>query len=66
MSDDPLTECPECKGEMKRLIGGGMGVIFKGTGFYVNDTRKGPSNSRKTENSQKTEKPAKSNSKTAN
>lgn len=40
MSDDSLTTCPSCsKEELKRLIGGGMGVIFKGNGFYVNDSK---------------------------
>jgi len=42
MSDVPLTECPECQRvQLRRLIGGGSGVIFKGSGFYVNDSRKG-------------------------
>jgi len=41
MSDDPLTVCPECqKPSLKRLVGGGIGIIFKGSGFYVNDSRK--------------------------
>jgi putative FmdB family regulatory protein len=40
MSDDPLKKCPECgKNSLKRLIGGGLGVIFKGSGFYVTDSR---------------------------
>lgn len=37
MTDDPLNECPECSGEVKRLIGAGLGPIFKGTGFYQTD-----------------------------
>ena len=41
MSDDPLKECPKCGKEVKRLIGGGMGIIFKGSGFYVTDNRSG-------------------------
>ncbi|MCK5250641.1 MAG: zinc ribbon domain-containing protein [Spirochaetaceae bacterium] len=42
MSDDSLTVCPECRKEqLRRLIGGGSGIIFKGSGFYVNDSRKG-------------------------
>lgn len=42
MRDDPLTDCPECGApELRRLISGGTGVIFKGSGFYVNDSRKG-------------------------
>lgn len=39
MTDDLLTICPKCKGELRRLIGGGLGVIFKGSGFYVNDAK---------------------------
>ena len=40
MSDPVLTKCPKCKGKLKRLIGSGLGVIFKGSGFYVTDNRK--------------------------
>ncbi len=39
MQDEPLTECPKCKGSVKRLIGGGLGIIFKGSGFYVTDNK---------------------------
>jgi putative FmdB family regulatory protein len=31
--------CPECRGKVERLISGGLGVHFKGSGFYVNDSR---------------------------
>jgi putative FmdB family regulatory protein len=41
MSDDPLKVCPECGKELRRLINGGTGVIFKGSGFYVTDKNKG-------------------------
>lgn len=34
-----LTECPDCGGEVKRLIGAGAGLIFKGSGFYITDYR---------------------------
>lgn len=37
MSDDPLSICPECGGEVQRLITGGTGLIFKGSGFYITD-----------------------------
>jgi len=33
----PLTECPKCGGKVRRLIGGGNGLIFKGSGFYITD-----------------------------
>lgn len=39
MSDEPLVECPECNGPVKRLIGAGAGIIFKGSGFYTTDYR---------------------------
>lgn len=37
MSDEPVKVCPECGGEVKRLIGPGAGPIFKGSGFYQTD-----------------------------
>ena len=38
MRDEPLKKCPKCKKTgVKRLIGGGAGLIFKGTGFYITD-----------------------------
>ena len=38
MSDAPLKKCPKCKkAALKRLVGGGAGLIFKGTGFYITD-----------------------------
>jgi putative FmdB family regulatory protein len=37
MSDSPLTDCPQCGKEIRRLINGGSGIIFKGSGFYVTD-----------------------------
>ncbi len=41
MSDKPLTRCPRCQKEkLTRLIGGGAGIIFKGSGFYSTDYRK--------------------------
>jgi len=48
MSEEPIKECPLCANEVRRLIGGGLGVIFKGNGFYVTDnkrdgTKKAPS-----------------------
>ena len=34
-----LEACPECGGKVKRLIGAGAGLIFKGSGFYITDYR---------------------------
>ena len=36
---EPLTQCPNCSGKLKRLMGGGSGFIFKGSGFYITDYR---------------------------
>lgn len=40
----PIQTCPECKGRVKRLIGTGAGVIFKGSGFYETDYKRKRSN----------------------
>lgn len=41
MRDEPLKKCPKCKKQSpKRLVGGGAGLIFKGTGFYITDYKK--------------------------
>ena len=42
MSEEPLTECPECEGVVHRVIQP-VGIIFKGSGFYVTDNRQGSS-----------------------
>lgn len=41
MKDDPIKTCPDkkCKGRVKRLLGTGAGLIFKGSGFYITDYR---------------------------
>jgi putative FmdB family regulatory protein len=40
MKAGPLRKCPACsKNKLKRLIGAGAGVIFKGSGFYETDYR---------------------------
>lgn len=41
MKDEPLTQCPKCKKKgVKRLLGTGAGLIFKGSGFYITDYKK--------------------------
>lgn len=46
MKDQPLDTCPECKKRsIKRKIGSGAGLIFKGTGFYITDYKKSSSGS---------------------
>ncbi len=41
MNDAKLTDCPQtgCDGTVKRLLGTGGGIIFKGSGFYQTDYR---------------------------
>ena len=56
MSDLPLKKCPECTGKIRRLVSGGSGLIFKGSGFYLTDYAKKNSNDKKTEKPTKTEK----------
>ena len=41
-SDDALTVCPECGGSVRRVIQP-VGVVFKGSGWYINDSRKSSS-----------------------
>ncbi|GHV85296.1 hypothetical protein AGMMS50230_09040 [Spirochaetia bacterium] len=56
MSEEPLKQCPQCGKEIRRLINGGSGIIFKGSGFYVTDKGKGQAQTKTT--SSKTEKSA--------
>ncbi len=38
MSDDPVDTCPECQQAVRRVIHP-VGVVFKGSGWYINDSR---------------------------
>ena len=40
MTDRPIRKCPKCRSKVQRLIGGGAGIIFKGSGFYETDYKK--------------------------
>ena len=52
MKDEPLKICPECGQEIRRVINGGSGIIFKGSGFYVTDkTKKSDSKAKETKTS---------------
>ena len=37
MSESPITKCENCGGKVNRIITGGTGLIFKGSGFYLTD-----------------------------
>jgi len=43
-SDDALTTCEKCSGRLRKLFGS-VGVVFKGSGFYRNDSRESAKNS---------------------
>ena len=39
ITDSPRKRCPECRGAVRRVIGAGAGLLFKGNGFYITDYR---------------------------
>ena len=39
MKDEPLKRCPECRHKIRRVLHGGAGFLFKGSGFYITDYR---------------------------
>ncbi|MER7900623.1 FmdB family zinc ribbon protein [Streptomyces sp. NPDC096046] len=43
-TDDALTECPQCEGRLKKVFSA-VGIVFKGSGFYRNDSRGSSSSS---------------------
>ena len=49
ISDDALEECPDCSGEVKRIIGS-PGIIFKGSNFYVNQEKNDSAKDKETKN----------------
>jgi len=40
ITDKPLLKCPKCRARLRRLISGGAGIIFKGSGFYITDYKR--------------------------
>ena len=38
-TDDALTECPQCHGRLRKLFNA-VGVVFKGSGFYITDYKR--------------------------
>ncbi len=59
-TDDALTTCPSCAGSLRKVFGT-IGISFKGSGFYKNDSRSSGNgtNQEKTEKPEKPEKPEK-------
>lgn len=62
-SDDPIEVCPKCSNPSARRVITSVGIIFKGPGFYVTDSRKALTNGKHSE-SKETTKPEKSETKT--
>ena len=61
MSDAPIKECPECKNNsLRRVISGGAGLIFKGSGYYLTDYKNKKTQSSKDKKSNKKKKDNKS------
>ena len=56
MSDSVLEKCPKCNNKVRRLISGGSGLIFKGSGFYLTDYAQKKENKPTSENKKKTDK----------
>jgi putative FmdB family regulatory protein len=57
MVSPPIEVCPICGGKAERLISGGSGLIFKGSGFYITDyAKKGGGSSAHSRNSSATTK----------
>ncbi len=54
MTDQPVKDCPKCGGKAKRLISGGTGLIFRGSGFYITDYKNKKSESVSKESTKKT------------
>ena len=54
-TDDALTECPRCGGQLRKVFGN-VGISFKGDGFYKTDSRKTSSATSRSDRSEKSEK----------
>ena len=52
-ADDPLTECPTCGGNLKKVFNS-VGIAFKGSGFYKNDSRSSSGSSSSTSSTSST------------
>jgi putative FmdB family regulatory protein len=61
-TDEPLSECPECAGKLRKVFSS-VGVVFKGSGFYRNDSRNAAKSETKAESKAETKAETKSESK---
>ena len=53
-SDDPLTKCPNCGRKTLRKVFSPVGIVFKGSGFYKTDNRRGSGGSKTKEKEKET------------
>ncbi len=53
--DDPLTTCGLCGGQLRKVFSA-AGIVFKGSGYYVTDSRKAPAESSSSGTSEKSDK----------
>jgi putative FmdB family regulatory protein len=52
MNDDPVEKCAKCNGKVRKLFSS-TGIIFKGSGFYVNDYKNNVSSGKRADNNAK-------------
>jgi putative FmdB family regulatory protein len=64
-SDDPLTECPRCSGPLRKVFNS-VGIAFKGSGFYKNDSRSKSSSASSSKSTSSSESSASSSSSSGN
>lgn len=55
--DQPLTQCPECEGKVRRLLQP-PAIVFKGSGWYATDNRSASGQTKKSEKVESADKPA--------
>jgi len=53
ITEIPSLSCPKCNSKVKKLFGGGGGIIFKGSGFYTTDYARSKKDSKSAEGSSK-------------
>ncbi|CUU07992.1 putative regulatory protein, FmdB family [Candidatus Kryptobacter tengchongensis] len=55
INDEPVKICPKCGGSVRKVISGGIGLIFKGSGFYITDYKRGNSSKNRSNSETKSE-----------
>jgi putative FmdB family regulatory protein len=65
ISDEPIKICPKCGGNVSKKISAGVGLIFKGSGFYITDYKRKNSSKNNSNSEAKSEKTSSSGSSTS-